>query len=235
MKTKLVRRLILKIAPYFVLKPVSDNEDILKVIITGLPRSGTSFLTSLVHKMGFSLGPQNWLVGADKYNRYGYFESIPLNRLSDKILKKLDSDFHENLPILELGWIEKCSLEKRQIKNVVQNGNIKLMKDNKVIILADLYDELFPNAKWIFIQRDIEETYRSRFGDPLSFEQWQQITSDRLSIWQSSKPAQKALWFNYEDFKINIDQSIERLQAHLGIELTEAQLNDCRELFKPRS
>jgi hypothetical protein len=205
----------------------------LKVIVTGSPRSGTSFVTGLIHLMGFSIGPKSWLKKADRYNPYGYFECQPLNRLSSAVLMSL-GDFHSALPSLEDQWTEAFKAEQAQIVRVVESGGVELYKDNLLLVLADLYDELFPDAKWVFVQRDIEATYKSRFGRHLSFSDWQRIVERRSQLWQSSNPSKKALYIDYDDFKSDIKGAVQTIQTFLDIELSKKQLAVCIDFFKPR-
>ena len=158
------------------------NEDrptrTLKVIITGSPRSGSSFLSGLVHHMGFDLGPEQWIKKPDRYNPMGYFECLPLMRCEMEALKKLGGDFHR-LPAFNPGWTDTLREEKQAILQIVERGKIELYKGNRLMILADLFDELFPRAKWLFIDRDVKDTFKSRFGEGMSFQEWVKITDDR--------------------------------------------------------
>ena len=205
----------------------------LKVIVTGPPRSGTSFLTGLISRMGFSPGPEDWLKKGDEHNKYGYFECMPLWKISFVMLKNLGGSFHK-LPACNPGWTAYFNAEKKKITRLVKSGGIELYKDNQLLILSELYHELFPDAKWVFINRDIKETYKSRFGEAISFDQWELITKERLNRWHSSPPSEKALYLNYQDFKDDKFNTINDLQSFLGIELNQYQLKSCLNFFKPR-
>lgn len=52
-----------------------------KIIVTGFANSGTSFMTELVSRMGFSPGSMHFLKRKDRHNRYGYWEHVPMRRL----------------------------------------------------------------------------------------------------------------------------------------------------------
>lgn len=205
----------------------------LKVIVVGSPRAGTSFVAGLVQRMGFSLGPRAWLKKADAHNPYGYFECLPLLRISDRILTKLGGDFFECLPRLTPGWTEPLEAEKREIASLVRDGGIEMYKGNRLLVLADLYGELFPEAKWIVVQRSIEATYRSRFGTYMPFEEWVTITQQRLERWHASRPSAKALTVQYEDFA-DLDQSVRRVQAFLDVDLSLSQWRACLDFYRPQ-
>jgi len=206
----------------------------LRVIVAGTPRSGTSFVAGLVHRMGFRLGPEQWLRPADQHNRFGYYECMPLTELSARVLNKLGGDFH-SLPALPPGWTGGLAAEKREIVSLVEAGGIELLKDNQLLVLADLYDELFPSAKWIFTHRASEETYRSRFGPAMSQEEWLAVTERRLAIWHASRPAARALALDYADFRADVQEATRRIAAHLGLEAGDAQIAQWAGFFRPRS
>lgn len=205
-----------------------------KVFVTGIPRSGTSFLTGLISQMGFSLGSKKSLKPANEHNRYGYFENRSIMSISDSILKQLGGSFHE-LPNFHKNWAADFPDEKEQILSLVNKQRIELIKDNRLLVLSDLYDELFPDALWIYISRHIDERFDSQFGNMMTFDELENLTKKRLAIWYSGSASQKALNLDYEDFKSNIDQSIEIISCHLGIVLSERQRERCRNFFRPRN
>jgi hypothetical protein len=205
----------------------------LKVIIPAFPRSGTSFLTGIIVRMGYNPGPVQWLKKSDQYNPLGYYECMPLFNISRKILEKLGGDFFGNIPVLPVNWTSQLENEKQQILSIVNSGKIEIFKDGPMLIIADLYDELFPDAKWIVIQRDISETFKSRFGKEISFDQWEKITAFRLARWQQTRPFSKSLNLNYKDFFIDLPGTIEKISSFLGIRLTRRQKKSCVDFFKP--
>jgi hypothetical protein len=154
-------------------------------------------------------------------------------KISRKILQKFGGDFLKNIPDLPDGWMNEVETEKQQIADIVHSGKIEMFKDAPMLIIADLYHELFPGAKWIVIHRDIHETFRSRFGPKLSFTEWKEITNKRWSKWWQSRPASKALNINYADFVMDFQGSIEKISTFLEVELTAPLRQECREFFKP--
>ena len=212
-----------------------DKKVDLKVIITEPPRSGTSFITGCIHRMGFNVGSEKWLKQADIFNPYGYYECLPLLEISIRILNQLGGDFLD-IPSLNPGWTENFLTEKGEICKIIKTGEIELYKGNRLLIVADLYNELFPNAKWIFINRDIEQLHISpgALSNSFSFQEWKEIINKRLSVWNSSKPASKAFKVDYQDFKTDCKKTILEIQSFLDIELTETQIENCMSFYKPR-
>lgn len=183
--------------------------------------------------MGFNPGPIESLKEADKYNLFGYYENLPLLRISRNILSKFGGDIVRNIPDLPNGWLNELDVEKQQILDTVHSGNIEITKDPSLTVIAGLYHELFPKAKWIVIQRDINETYKSRFGMELTFQEWVSITNRRLEKWQQTIPFSKALHLAYKDFAVDFQGIIQRISSFLGVELTASQMKECFEFYKP--
>jgi hypothetical protein len=205
----------------------------LKVIVPAFPRSGTSFLAGLIARMGLNPGPEHWLKKGDRHNRWGYYECLPLFKISRKILAKLDGDFFFNIPELPKNWSNQFEKEKQQILDIVNTGEIELFKDGPMLIIADLYDELFPDAKWIVINREPKATYRSRFGKRISYEEWKEITGKRQRAWQKTRPFSRALNLHYLDFFTDLAGTIEKLASFLGANITERQKQSCFNFFQP--
>ncbi|MEM9821755.1 MAG: hypothetical protein AAF985_11815, partial [Bacteroidota bacterium] len=156
-------------------------------------------------------------------------------QISKDILKKLDADFHHHLPQLAPGWTQHFQKEKTAIAKLVRKEQMDFYKGNRLLVLSDLYCELFPEAKWIFIQRSVEATYQSRFGRPLSFEEWRQITEQRQAIWEGSRASQSALHLHYTDFVDQAEQTIVRIAAHLDLKLEPGQVQGFAALFQSRN
>jgi len=205
----------------------------MKVFIPCMPRSGTSFLTSLVSKMGFNLGPQNWLKPPNIHNPNGYFESLPIMKICFDMLSKLNGDFFYNIPQLYNGWKENLTEEKDKVISLIDEGKIELVKNGPILIVADLFHDIYPDAKWILITRDINETYKSRFGNFISFSDWEKLTKDRLKAWNSTIPSTNALEIDYKDFQMNFNDTCGKISQYLGIDLSEEKLINLRTLFKP--
>jgi Sulfotransferase family len=209
----------------------------MKVIITGPPRSGTSFLAGLVVRMGFSPGPIEWLRRADQHNPYGYYESMPLMKIDHALLTKFDGNVMDP-PKLSENWTKLCEYEKKQILKIVKNGGIEIYKGNMLVVIADLYDELFPNARWIMIYRSEKDTTRSILDsshNPIPYEELGKIRNNWLKSWENSQPSSRCLTVRYEDFLVNSKRIITDIAEHLDVSLTKERLSNCMNFFKPRS
>ena len=207
----------------------------MKIIITGPPRSGTSFLAGLVVKMGLSPGPKEWLKEGDKNNPYGYYECMPLMEIDHSLLKKFGGGVIDP-PDLPENWIELCGKEKKQIRKIVEGGGIEVYKGNMLIVLADLYAKLFPDAKWIMIYRNEKETARSirDTGTDLSSQKLIDTRKKWIECWEKTRSSSNCLTIKYEDFFDELDQTIKKIVSHLDLSLSEEIMKDCVDFFRPR-
>ena len=166
---KLIKKGIFPIERAYIKKANYKEKFPLKVIVTGMPRSGTSFLAGLIVRMGYSAGPVRWLKPADKHNIYGYYECLPVFHEVTKIKNKVNPDLYMNPQPFQSDWLKKSEKEIKRIMRIIEAGGIEIYKDTRLVVLADLFSYLYPEAKWIYIYRDIESTYKSSFGNKISY------------------------------------------------------------------
>lgn len=61
----------------------------------------------------------------------------------------------------DMHWVLQCSSEKNKIRDIVEEEGIEIYKGNMLVVLSELYYDLFPKAKWIFISREEDEIVQS--------------------------------------------------------------------------
>lgn len=205
----------------------------MKVIITGNPRSGTSFVCQLVSQMGFNPGSPKNIKPADQYNPGGYWEHIPLASITDLIFQKLNLNFFSQIQSLSSNWQKSLTAERDMIVQTVRSDKVEVYKDNKLMVIADLYSDLFPRAKWLFVSRDFEECYRSRWGEPISLENYIEICAARLVIWRQTRASRACLTIDYNDFKTSTSNTITKIVNYLGVDIAN-RLPILEKLYKPR-
>jgi hypothetical protein len=205
------------------------------IFVYGEPRSGTSFITALINRMGFYPGPYVWLLNANQFNPDGYFECVPFQSILDEYIVDQGFNFENRLP-------EKpSSIPKnlrRKIKLIIEGGNLELLKYNKFSLYADEMAELFPEALWIHVFRNEEEVYKSNFKfmggrDRVSFfKNYHQ----RVSLWNQSKISKRSFEINFSDLKQKEDvlQLINNLCKELAVILSEKEMDYCLKLFRPK-
>ncbi len=118
------------------------------IVITGMHRSGTSFTTNLAMKIGLDLGPENKLLGDDKWNKKGYFENIEVLDLNNRIL--LGDGITGQYWILkyhERSILNKAYMAFQKSKYLIfpsQNsyGGRASAKSDEICTLSEKYDEI---------------------------------------------------------------------------------------------
>src|ERR1700677_2860847 len=127
---------------------MEDTQRTLVVVLT-MHRSGSSVATSILNRLGMSLGPFE-LIGASPTNPHGYFEAYPILELN-KDVQKLAYGFTEDLPESEealdkfvaskgaVPWPEipadLLSRGRSIIEKLVDSGTISGFKDPRTVLL----------------------------------------------------------------------------------------------------
>lgn len=206
----------------------------LAAVVTGLPRSGTSFVAGLIARLGLSPGPRLLLRPGNRHNRYGYYEHVPLNWITDRILKEMGRDFDLNLPA---GREEFSGLDldryRRKIKRKIQNGRVEVYKDNKLVLYPELYSEIFPQVRFIFVTRDADARFASRFGKTVARRKWEDFNERRLAMWLESPVSGTALTLAYEDFFDDARACVDKVCSYLELNAGEESRRKAAEFFRP--
>lgn len=189
----------------------------MKVIVTGNARSGTSFLTNLVHKMtNYKCGDN--IKGKDSNNKWGYWEHIGLNKITTQCLRSVGISYVTKKPVKKIDFSSpKFDSFRKKINTITNNQKIELYKDNKLILAPELYTKLYPEAKWIYIQRNLKDSFKSKFGEKMTFEEYSNMVKNRLDCWESKEKPKNCLVVNYEDFDNNIEGTIKKIINYLDV------------------
>lgn len=118
------------------------------VIVTGMHRSGTSFLGSVLHESGIDLGEQ--LVPAGDGNLRGHFEDAELVAFHQRILDRGWQPDSRTRPTV-------TSDDQRDAQALIAARSHKThwgWKDPRTALFLDLWDDLLPQARWIFMVRN---------------------------------------------------------------------------------
>jgi len=205
----------------------------LKVIVAGTPRTGTSFMTSIVEALGFSTGPDKALKKGDVNNPNGYFENEEIMGLEVEIMRKLGLQFGKPGP-LPKNWDLKVLYEMAKIKKLIEEYDIEVVKATRGWVLADVWHDMYPNVKWIYTLRDAKETHRSRFGGIIDYEDWLWLSTDRNRMFNESVPGPNALRVVYDSWPQSFEETIQVVARHIGVELTDKKIDRVKRLWKPR-
>lgn len=137
------------------------------ILITGAARSGTSIVAGIVNICGAQGGV---LSGPTKYNKKGMFENTAIREtLVKPFLLNLGCDPMGQKPLPETWQVKKfldsgynVNIFKNAFLEVFQKQNCDLdfswfYKEAKMCLFWGLWKEIFPNAKWIIVRRNVED------------------------------------------------------------------------------
>jgi hypothetical protein len=197
------------------------------LIITGMHRSGTSLVSSLLASAGLDIGKN--LVGANEGNPKGHFENIELVNFHESVLFSLGID--------KIGWTQQYKLTPppsffEQAQGLIeQNKSLTKpwgWKEPRTTLFLDFWANLLPNAKFLFVFRRPWEVVDSlyRRGDDIFY----QNPQFALQVWLSYNQAlldfqqqfaERCLIYNLNQIIANPNQLITHLQEKLDISLSQ--------------
>lgn len=133
------------------------------IIVTGCPRSGTSLVAGIIHKCGAFGGE---MFGPTQNNKKGFFENrFVREQLVKGYLKKIGADplGQKDLPkigdlIPQPNWAKNFEQEFRQEG---YRGGPLFVKSVKGCLFWPIWNEAFPDAKWVIVRRDDREIAES--------------------------------------------------------------------------
>ena len=135
------------------------------LILTGMHRSGTSLMASLLQAIGVHVGDR--LLAGDRTNAPGYFEDEDFLEFQRQILIDCCDPKDGGWP--DWGWTERESLDRAQFANYLDRARQLLAqlgrqrdpqittwgwKDPRTTLMLDFWDALIPNARYILVYRD---------------------------------------------------------------------------------
>jgi hypothetical protein len=178
------------------------------IIVTGAARSGTSLTTAVLEVCGAKLGKTN-----------GNKENVAVR---DEVLKpylvSLEADPMGQSPLPLRNSYLPDSMFRIRVEHRLDGANC--YKDAKIILCSRIWQESFPNAKWVLVRRDIDDIARScvntQFMKRLrTHEEWKNWAYDHqkrmdkleeelkgqvISVWPHN-----AIHYNIDEFRRMID------------------------------
>mgnify|MGYP003109717578 CR=1 FL=1 len=117
------------------------------VLILSAPRSGSSFLTSVVKELGYSTGKNEAQI-KDSFNEKGYFENSSILNFNEKVLTRLGSSIFTSKDLSTQQ--ELNSLEyKEELTSIISHEYTSkfVIKDPRIVVLRKLYNTVFKELK----------------------------------------------------------------------------------------
>lgn len=122
-----------------------------QIVITGMHRSGTSLVTSLIQKAGLNIGDQ--LQGSSRGNIRGHFEDSDFYNFHEEMLKRRGQSFLIQAPIFLNDITEEEQKRAHTIIEQRQGRKIWGWKDPRTCLFLNFWYELLPNARYLFLYR----------------------------------------------------------------------------------
>ncbi len=208
----------------------------LKVLVTGYPNSGTSFLCNLVVELGLSPGKNESLKSADAHNRYGYYENLVLRNFLWEFFKAKKLKMWDQATVAKKRTeVKELRLEKAPfpaLAKIIDDELIEVYKDNKLPLYFEAFD---PAIKIIVIERNANDVFRSpqKSGfSPMevSYEKFFQAYEYYRHLCLKMSVARSVLFLNYEDFFSDFDGQVEKIKNFLNLSSNQ----NLKKIFKPR-
>ncbi len=130
------------------------------LIITGMHRSGTSLTAAFLQKIGLDLGDN--LLKGNYWNPKGYFEDIDFVEFQRTVLQTCSPSDETGFP--DWGWTESEKLDSQKLNNYKEPGKQLVKsrsnhselwgwKDPRTSLMLDFWNEIIPNACYLFVYR----------------------------------------------------------------------------------
>ena len=140
------------------------------VCVTGMHRSGTSFVTGALQSLGVSLGDPDRFMKAGQDNPAGYNEIRAITELDDEVLAQLGGAWDQP-PVLDPGWERDASLEpfRSRASDILDEAfggaddrhELIAWKDPRLSLLLPFWRTVLPIATTIAPLRDPMEVIAS--------------------------------------------------------------------------
>ncbi len=135
------------------------------LILTGMHRSGTSLMTSILQAIGVHLGER--LLAGDRTNAPGYFEDEDFLTFQRRVLTECCNPDDGGWP--DWGWTESESLDRTKFDDYRDAARQLLAhqarsrpndvinwgwKDPRTALMLDFWDALIPDARYVLVYRE---------------------------------------------------------------------------------
>jgi GT2 family glycosyltransferase len=130
------------------------------IVVTGMHRSGTSLVASLLAALGVAMGDQ--LLAADAANPRGYFEDVDFLELDRRLVRDCTPEGEAGHP--DWGWTESERFDRRRLESGQSAARALIAaragsgrwgwKDPRAALLLDFWDEaLGGDARYLLVYR----------------------------------------------------------------------------------
>ena len=187
------------------------------LVVAGMHRSGTSFLASLLHRSGCSMGQR--MLSGDAHNRPGYFEDVEFLDLNRRMLAAAVPSSGAGHP--DWGWtetVERDGRDARVLDAFVDEADALVAqrhsqasaqararqplaacwgwKDPRTTLLLDFWDARLADARYVFVYRppwdvsdSMQRTGAAEFlrNPGLAYRMWRHYNQAALGFAQANR------------------------------------------------
>lgn len=191
---------------------MTNNDDSI-IVVSGLPRSGTSMMMQILNALNVQLYTDNHRP-ADKSNPRGYYEH--------QDVKKLENDST---------WLKYV---KGKAVKIISPLLIHLPKNFQykiIFMLRDINEIIHSQNKMLNNSAKNEEPTNPQILKTIFDKNILQIKK-----WQKENPNAKILYLNYVDFLNKAEDEVKKIQPFLNLEITPVNLSHIisRDLYRSR-
>jgi hypothetical protein len=194
--------------------------------VSGMHRSGTSFVASVLPVLGVSLGDASRLMRAGPDNPAGYFEVQAMLELNEELLARLGGAW-DAPPRLDPGWETAGALDdlRARAARVVdeqfgagtERPALIAFKDPRMSLLLPFWRSVLPIAATIVLVRDPREVAAS-----LEVRKYSVPRPQAAGLWLRYLLAARRndpghLLVRYPDLFDALPETLRRIAAHLGV------------------
>ncbi|MCH2133542.1 MAG: sulfotransferase [Phycisphaerales bacterium] len=167
------------------------------IIITGMHRSGTSLLASMLQEAGITLGKH--LKAAGPFNSRGYFEDVDFIDFHEQVLQEAGTTMYLQHAVPGPRTTDQEARAKSLLKSRAEQA-VWGWKDPRTSLFLDFWNGLLPDATFIFIFRRPSEVVDSlrRRRDPMLYRQFPGAPLlERFGFPRFRGQAALGVWKNY--------------------------------------
>lgn len=143
-----------------------DLAGVRPIVVCGMPRSGTSYVASLLAAAGVFLGER--ILGPSPSNPRGHFEDLEFTDMHERMLIEQNAQMRERAMINDFALEARFEPEARALVARRMTRPMWGWKDTRNGLFLDFWRRLLPEARFVLVYRKPWEVVDSlvRRGDP---------------------------------------------------------------------
>ncbi|HJQ36409.1 MAG TPA: sulfotransferase [Thermoanaerobaculia bacterium] len=219
------------------------------ICVAGMPRSGTSLVTQMLHRCGVDLGPREQLMPASINNTDGFWENLRFVQLNERLLKASGGTWF--VPPATLRPTPNIIADAKAIAGQFEGREPWAWKDPRNAVTLPFWKTLLPSMKVLVCVRHPAETAASLLAStliPRTFHWWLlpskrrvRIYDAALELWRVSNttilehttPADRIVT-HYDAVLANPRVELERIVAFAGVSVSSEVLDEAVRVVSPR-